>query len=141
MSRKVKPIGKQTPGEIRPEDFAIPVVLPSSKSTPKIRKSRRKVGEFLRGPIPWPWIQAAFESRGSSLFVALAIRHFSDLMGKRTIRISQVDLGGGIVCRNAVSHALSFLESRGLIQVDREPGRLLAITVKELPESKKVFHI
>jgi uncharacterized membrane protein len=32
-----------------------------------------------------------------------------------------------------VSRAVRFLESRGLIEVDRQAGRLLAVTVLEIP--------
>ena len=38
-----------------------------------------------------------------------------------------------IVSRHAVSRAVRFLESRGLIEVDRQAGRLLAVTVLEIP--------
>lgn len=116
--------------DLNPEDFTFHAVPKAGK---KARKTRRHAGEFLRGPIPWPWIISAARTRGPALFVALAIRHFCDLTKQRTIRIALTDLGCGIVPRHAVSRAVRFLESRGLIEVDRQAGRLLAVTVLEIP--------
>src|SRR5215472_11954231 len=118
------------PSELNPDDFELHEI---PKLKRKTRKTRRRAGEFLRGPIPWLWVKAAADTRGPALFVALAIRHFCDLTKQRTIRIGLIDLGCGIVPRHAVSRALRFLESRGLIEVDRQAGRLLAITVLEIP--------
>jgi hypothetical protein len=116
--------------ELKAEDFALQVTPLVKK---KIRKPRRKAGEFLRGPIPWPWIKAAARTKGSTLFVALAIRHFRDLTKRDIIRVSLVDLSCGVISRHAVSRALRILESRGLIEVDRQSGQLLAISVLERP--------
>jgi hypothetical protein len=116
--------------ELRLEDYVLSTTPTVKKKT---RKMRRKAGEFLRGPIPWLWIKSAAKTKGSTLFVALAVRHFCDLMKRRTINIALVDLGCGVVSRHTVSRALKLLQSRGLIELNRRSGRLLAITILEVP--------
>jgi len=116
--------------ELNPRDFELHGI---PKLRRKTRKTRRRAGEFLRGPIPWLWVKSAADTRGPALFVALAISHFCDLTKQRTICRGLTDLGCGIIPRHAVSRVLKLLESRGLIEVDRQAGRLLAITVLEIP--------
>jgi hypothetical protein len=105
----------------------------SVKSSPVGKyKSRRRAGEFLSGPISWAWIKSAARAKGSALFVALTIRHFCTLQRQRTVRLSLIDLGCGIMSRRTVTRALRSLESRALIDVDRQAGQRYAITVLEM---------
>ena len=60
------------------------------------------------------------------------VRHFHDLAKRNPIHISLKDLGRDKVSRDTVRRALKLLESRGLIEVERQAGRLLTIKILEV---------
>ncbi|MEO8901138.1 MAG: hypothetical protein ABI488_05650 [Polyangiaceae bacterium] len=91
-----------------------------------IRRTRQ-VGMFLRGPIPWWWLQAAMKLPGRALAVGVAAWLQAGLRG--TTERLPVNLSRVGVDRSRASRGLAALERAGLVQVERRPGRPPLVTL------------
>ena len=92
---------------------------------------RHRPGEwFLRGPIPWPWLEAAARLPGRALALALCLWWEAGRRRRRTVKLCLTRVGLG-VSEYAARRALRALESAGLIAVERQPGRGLEVTLLE----------
>ncbi len=89
---------------------------------------------FLRGPVPWPWLERAARLPGKALQVALALRYRAGIERAETITLSPGLLAGMGVDRFAKARALGALEVAGLIAVERRPGRSPTVTIIDLPD-------
>jgi hypothetical protein len=107
----------------------------SEASLERRRQQRCRVqGEFLRGPIPLPWLEQAARLPGKALAVALALWFRAGVTSSRSdLRVSGKLLERFGVGRKAGYCALRSLEDAGLICVLRAPGRC---PVVELLDSK-----
>lgn len=93
------------------------------------RPPRHRPGEpFLKGPIPWAWIEAAAGLPGRALAVGLFLWHQAGCRRVRTVRLNLSRLPGGI-SRQAGRRGLESLERAGLVQIDRAPGRAPTVTL------------
>jgi hypothetical protein len=129
-------------GKYKIEDFVEAVDFDPS-ATPKVfvatkadetHKRSRVSEKFLKGPVPLSWLRAVAETKcGPAFWVAVMIRHLSDLRQSKTFKASLEDLGAGAYSRYSTSRALRVLENRGLIAIDRKPGQLLRITLLKTP--------
>lgn len=92
-----------------------------------------KRAPFLRGPIPWAWLQAAARSP-RVLKVGLALWHYRSLRKSTSFRVGLGDLAAlwGMSSQTA-SRGLKGLEELGLVQVVRPSGRKPTITL--VPEA------
>lgn len=87
------------------------------------RARRRRVGRFLKGPIPMCDLAAAARLPGKALAVYLAVHHRAALTRSPRLRLPAgllVELG---VDKHAKARALRHLETAGLIRVERQSGR------------------
>jgi DNA-binding transcriptional ArsR family regulator len=87
--------------------------------------------KFLRGPIPWKWLQRAACLPGQSLHVALILWQESGMRNRRTISFCQrrgMDLGMSI---DTARRGLRRLEVAGLVTLKRMPGRGVEVTINE----------
>src|SRR5262245_1658984 len=101
---------------------------PQSKKPP-----RHRPGEwFLRGPIPWPWIEAAAALPGRTLALSLCLWREAGRRRARTVRLCLGRAGLGLSLY-AARRALRSLESAGLVSVRRQPGRGLQVTLLDAP--------
>jgi hypothetical protein len=98
---------------------------------------RHRPGEwFLRGPVPWSWLEAAAGLPGCALAVGLCLWRRAKLRyGRRNglaikLCLSRVGLG---VDEQAARRAVRHLEAAGLISVCRLPGRGLEVTLQDAP--------
>jgi hypothetical protein len=124
------------PEELDPKQYAWrrPIVI-GKKS--RVHRARRKPGTFLIGPIPLNSIKAAQKLGPCALFVWLALRHFRDLRKRPAVRVSLEDLRlGETISRQAVRRAIRQLETGRLLEIERESGQLLQITVLDTPSRK-----
>jgi hypothetical protein len=106
------------------------------------RKSCRQPGRYIAGPIPFVWARQAAKINGAAAFIGLLLRHFCDLRKSSTVHVGVKDLRGGadlngitlppIYSHRTVQRVLQDLETHGLIQIERRPGRLLTVTVLEV---------
>jgi hypothetical protein len=100
---------------------------------PSIRPPRHRPTErFLKGPIPWPWLEVAARLPGKTLALALALWREAGYRRRRTVKLclNRVELG---VTRQASRRALRCLEAAGLVSVARQPGHGLEVTLLDVP--------
>jgi DNA-binding transcriptional ArsR family regulator len=123
LDRLRRPTAPPVPAELKPT-----VTPASTKAKPK-----KITGEFLKGPIPLPWLTAASMLAGKApLAVGLAVWFEA---GRR--KLSEVKLTTAIlkrfgVNRKAKYRALKSLEKAGLVRVRREPRRNPVVTILDL---------
>lgn len=104
------------------------VVKPSPKSMPK-----KITGEFLKGPIPLPWLAAVTKLSGKApLAVALAVWFEAGRRKSNEVKLTSAILGRFSVNRKAKYSALKSLEKAGLVRVRREPRRNPVVTILDV---------
>ena len=86
----------------------------------------RKSEPFLKGPISIGALQIL---DGQALKLYLAVRHKADLAGGGTVTITNPYLEAWGIPRSTKSDALRVLEDKGLVTIDRRPGRAVRVTV------------
>lgn len=86
----------------------------------------RKGELFLRGPIPWAWLESAMALPGRALHVGI---HVWLMAGITRSSMVSVNLSRMPVDRSAASRGLAALEAVGLVNVRRRPGRKPVVTL------------
>ncbi len=95
------------------------------------RPPRHKPGEkFLKGPIPWRWVEAASRLPGKALAVGLVVWREAGCRGERTVPLNVSALA---VPRRTAQRGLTELERAGLVSVDRRRGRPPLVTLLDAP--------
>ena len=91
---------------------------------------RPKPGQgFVKGPIPLPWLEIAARLPGKSIHAGIALWYVAGLTRSRSVPLSNIaGLRFGID-RNAKYRALQWLESAGLVAVERKLGRAPLVTI------------
>jgi hypothetical protein len=109
--------------------------LPRSMTAPMPppnRPPRHRQGErFLKGPIPWPWLELAGRLPGKALHVALALWQQAGLAKRRKVRFGLTRLQPMGIGLQAARRGLRNLERAGLVTIRRNPGRTLEVTLCE----------
>ena len=101
-------------------------------TTSKTGQIGKPVEPYLRGPIPWRWLQTAGNLGGSALYTGLAVWHLRALGKNTTFRASLSDLRRWTkLSEKATRNGLHALETGGLISVDRPTGRKPVINLIE----------
>src|SRR5262245_32363581 len=97
------------------------------------RPPRHRQGEkFLKGPIPWPWLERAFELPGKALHVAVLLWQEVGCRSCRTVRFClNGELPRGLN-RQSARRGLRQLVSAGLVEVRRFPGKGLEVTLRDV---------
>jgi hypothetical protein len=91
---------------------------------------RHAKGEsFLKGPIPLAWLEAAARLPGRSLHAGLALWYAAGLTRSAVVPLSNLSGVRFGLDRNAKYRALEWLESAGLVKVERKLGRAPVITI------------
>ena len=92
---------------------------------------RHRGGElFVRGPIPWAWLKTAALLPGRALHVGIVLWLESGLRTSAVVALSQQRLRDLGVDRYAGYRGLSRLEQAGLVDVERQAGRLSVVTLR-----------
>lgn len=120
------------------ERFALPpstVVSAKAKVNTKRKPVRRgpRYRSYLKGPVSWPWLQAASRLGGKALHVGLSIWKQSGITKKVTVKLSLSTLDMGFDRSNA-SRGLVALERAGLVSVVRAPGCSPLITIIDIED-------
>src|SRR4051794_29537225 len=63
--------------------------LESAPKAPRPRPRTRRALQFLKGPIPWPWVQRAMTLPGKALAVGMMLWLQCGLTGRRTVLFCQ----------------------------------------------------
>lgn len=100
---------------------------------------RHRVGEkFLKGPIPWTWIEAAAELPGQSLTVGIAIWFEAGCSNRASVPMTLSRIARLTNSRDSARRGLKKLEERGLVSVVRSPGRAARVTLCDPPGKPSV---
>jgi hypothetical protein len=104
-------------------DERVPEVLSEPSRRRKAAKHLRRGRQFIKGPVPMPWVERAARLPGKALAVGLLL-WFRHGMGDAPIAVSRPLTERFGVSRKAAGRALTALERAGLIRADRAAGRL-----------------
>jgi hypothetical protein len=118
-------------------------VLPDASSTtlPVTRRAGSRArpripGNFLRGPIPWLWIQRAHTLGGNALAAGLALRMFSGINRGREFPVSLKRIATMTgVSQGTVRRAVQSLADARLITVTSTTGRRNTFQIVEPQDS------
>lgn len=89
---------------------------------------RRRYEKFLRGPVPWGWLQRASGLGGKALNVGIALWRQRGISNRSTVKLSMSSLDMGFD-RSTASRALRALERAGLVTVERASGCSPLVTI------------
>lgn len=113
-----------------PSTPRVPPVPPAAVSPPVPKPKKKITGEFLKGPIPLPWLTLASKLAGKApLAVALAVWFEAGRRKSKEVRLTTAILKRFNVNRKAKYRALESLEKAGLVRVRREPRRNPVVTI------------
>ena len=109
-------------------------LMPTAAGRPSVpihKRSRMRSLE-LRGPVPLDWLETAARLPGKSIHAGVALWYSAGLTRSRSVPLSNIaGLRFGLD-RNAKYRALQWLESAGLIAVERKLGRAPLVTILDL---------
>jgi hypothetical protein len=114
-------------------DFKAPEVdLDTLRKVPSQKPPRHRQGEkFLRGPIPWPWVQRALALPGKAVHVALLLWKEAGCRGNRTVRFRLTGAAELGFHPDTAKRGLRALKAAGLVTNRHRPGRALEVTLLE----------
>ena len=116
-----------TPMDI--EDFRIQTSTPTTKLA-VIHPVRRAHTRFLKGPVPWDWVERAANLPGKALHIAMELWRESGCRSTlNDIPLSTNKLKSLGVGRKAAYAGLKHLEAARLITVERRDGCLSRVTI------------
>ncbi len=107
------------------------LTAPPAPVRARTRPPRHRPGEkFLKGPVPWRWIETAAGLPGKALAVGLAAWHEA---GCRKCSTVPLNLSRLAVPRRTAHRGLCELARVGLVSVDRRKGRPPLVTLLPAP--------
>jgi hypothetical protein len=110
------------------------LTFPHGPVPPPRRPPRHRPGEkFLKGPIPWRWVEAAAVLPGKALAVGLAVWREAGCAKARTVTVTLARLSRPGWSADTTRRAVQALERAGLVAVERLPGHALRVTLTEPP--------
>ena len=92
-------------------------------------QARRKVGEFIKGPMPMPWLERAFGLGGKAAAVAVLLWFMAGMNGPREIRVTPRLLKRFNVSRQAGYRAVHALAAEGLITAETSKGKCAVVSI------------
>ncbi|HJZ56350.1 MAG TPA: hypothetical protein VKE74_15400 [Gemmataceae bacterium] len=106
---------------------AAPASIPTGRES---RPPRHRPGEkFVKGPIPWRWVESAAALPGKALAVGLVVWREAGCRNERTVPLN---LSGLRMPRRTAQRALQALEAAGLVSVEHRDGRLSRVTLNDV---------
>ena len=113
--------------------------LPTGQTPgPAVKKQHRprphREGRFLKGPVPWPWLQRAMSLPGKALAVGLVLWLLRGMTRRRTVRFCLTRAAADGIPTTTARRAVRELERAGLVSIRRKPGRGLDVTLLDVPE-------
>lgn len=112
-----------------PEHLRLPESLePPPDLRPRPSRHRPK-NLFLKGPIPWDWLDCAGLLPGKALAVGLVIWQLSGMKCDRTVHVCLSNLVSLGLNKDSARRGIKSLEQAGLVKVRRRPGRGLDVTL------------
>ena len=97
------------------------------------RPPRHRKGEaFLRGPIPWTWLERTFSLPGKATAVALVLWKEAGCEKSRTVRFSIAGAKKKNIHPDAAKRGLRQLVKHGFVSVTLRPGCVLEVTLNDV---------
>jgi hypothetical protein len=110
-----------------------PEILGSPSRRRRQDKQRRQAQQFVRGPLPMPWLERAARLPGKALAVGLLIWFVTGMKKEDgPIKLSTGLLRRFDIGRKASGRALTALQRAGLISAQRGRGRLPHVKILAL---------
>jgi hypothetical protein len=100
----------------------------SAQSIPGHQRGER----FLKGPIPWTWLQLAARQPGKALHVALVLWQLVGMKRSVCVTLNLSRLAALGVSRYAASRGLKALRAARLVSFEAQTGRKARVTVLDL---------
>jgi DNA-binding transcriptional ArsR family regulator len=121
------------------EKLRLPVGnLATSTAPVRPQKPRHRQGElFLKGPVPWNWLQVASQLPGKALAVGLTVWHLAGLQSKNTVRLAPSKTRSLGLSPRVARRGLRALEDAGLVSVGRHPGRSPDVSLQKASEPER----
>lgn len=94
--------------------------------------AQKSLSKFLKGPVPWAWIEKAASLPGSALAVGLALWRLAGAMKSMTVRLANSETEALGVSRSAKSRALAELERAGLVTIEQRSGCIPRVTITQV---------
>jgi hypothetical protein len=113
-----------------------PLQTPAPIAKKKRRPRPRTPDRFLKGPVPWPWLQRAMTLPGKALAVGLMLWLQRGMTSRRTILFCLARAATDGIPTTTARRAMRELEVAGLVTVHRRPGRGLEVTVNDVSGSE-----
>ena len=112
----------------KPFDFTrVEPAPPTIRTGREKQPPRHKPGEkFLKGPIPWPWIELAGLLPGKALAIGLAVWREAGCRNEGTVPLN---LSNQRIPRRTAQRALQALASAGLVSIQHRDGRPPLVTL------------
>jgi hypothetical protein len=99
---------------------------------PSRKPPRHRQGEkFLKGPIPWAWLERVFPLSGKALHVALLLWKEAGCRRNRTITLCLSGVLPEGLNRQSARRGLRQLAGAGLVTVRQLPGHGLEVTLND----------
>jgi hypothetical protein len=117
--------------DIDPADYQLPPEVIPVLTVRRPPRHRSKEW-FVRGPIPWTWLQAAAAVSVYALAFAWVLWREAGRHNRREFPLNLRRLNIGL-SRQASSRALKDMEQAELLTIVRRPGRPLMITLLDAP--------
>jgi hypothetical protein len=86
-------------------------------------------GKFLKGPVPWAWLQRAIPLSGKALAVGLILWKEAGCTRKQTLHFCLARAAADGIPTTTARRAMRQLEQAGLVAVQRRPGCGLEVTL------------
>ena len=93
----------------------------------------RAGGRFLKGPVPWPWLQRAMQLPGKALAVGLMLWLQHGLTGRRTVHFCLAHAVADGIPTTTARRAIRELERAGLGRVDKSRASLAVWVISAAP--------
>jgi hypothetical protein len=106
-----------------PDPASPPERLSADSARRLAERQRARARQFVRGPIRMVWLESVARLPGKALAVALLLWFLDGFDPGRPVRLTSPLLGRFGIDRKAAYRALKGLEARGLIRLERRPGR------------------
>ena len=117
-----------------PCNLALPPTVGASAPKPRRGAPRPRDREpFLKGPVPWRWLEAAARLPGQALQVGLQLWFEAGCKKRRTVRVTHDRLTRMGMSRSTAHRGLKQLAAAGLIATSARPGRACEITIRDGP--------
>lgn len=96
---------------------------------------KKRMGKFIKGPIPRAWILSAAQLRDKALHVGMEVWFRAGLAKSKSVFISLSGIARDMgFSRSTASRGLGALERAGLVTVERSLGRKPRVTVVEVDD-------